>query len=147
MDRKVTTRPFDSCHKIVRASSVRGGIFYRVISARSCQVTSRSVLRSSTIPANSPTVPTARLVRYRHVDCFFSLHAGYAEGSVLILSEICWTLLLLSLLLVPTSTAIMHSWRQYVPLRTSGYVHAWHLECQMSCLASCVGVCICVGVL
>jgi hypothetical protein len=39
------------------------------------------------------------------------------------MSEICWTL-------VPTSTAL-YWWRQYVPLRTNGYVHAWHLECQM----------------
>jgi hypothetical protein len=46
------------------------------------------------------------------------------------MSKICWTL-------VPTSTALCW-WRQHVPLRTNGCVHAWHLEYQM--LLDCVGV-------
>jgi hypothetical protein len=39
-------------------------------------------LRLTTFLNKVRTVPTARLVRYRHVDCFFCLHAGSAEGQV-----------------------------------------------------------------
>jgi hypothetical protein len=45
MDWKVSTRPFDWCHKIGRASGVPCATFYCVISAQKCQVTSSASSR------------------------------------------------------------------------------------------------------